>query len=139
MLQDEDNAYDALQEVFIRLINNKDRLTNTHPSSLLFRIATNICLNMLQSDKRFIKAKENILLDIRSREDIESKFITEEILDHIFSNEKETTRIIAVMYYIDKMTLAKIASEVGLSLSGVKKRLNKLKETIKMDKEIIFE
>jgi RNA polymerase sigma-70 factor, ECF subfamily len=139
LLKDEDKAYDALQEVFIRLIKNRERLIGKYPSSLLFRIATNICLNILESDKYLIEAKDDILLTISSSEDVESRYIAQDLLNRIFIDEKESTRTIAVMYYIDKMTLKKIALEVGLSLSGVKKRLSKLKENLRMNKEIVFE
>ena len=128
-----------MQEVFIRLLRNKDRLIDKHPSSLLFRIATNICLNILNSDKRFIEAKENLLLNIESGEDIESKLVAEDLLDRIFANEKESTRLIAVMYYVDKMKLKKISAEAGLSLSGVKKRLSKLKQNLRTSKELSLE
>lgn len=139
LLKDEDRAYDAMQEVFIRLIRNKDRLTGKYPSSLLFRIATNVCLNILQSDKHLTEATDDILLSICSSEDIESRYIAQDLLNHIFINEKESTRTIAVMYYIDKMTLKKIASEIGLSVSGIKKRLSKLKENLSISKGIYLE
>ena len=57
----------------------------------------------------------------------------------IFSNEKESTRAIAVMHYVDKMKLETIASEIGLSLSGVKKRLKKLKDNLKPVKGMYLE
>ena len=139
LLQDEDKAYDAMQDVFVKLIKNKNRLHGKYPSSLLFRIATNTCLNIIQSDKHLTKTDDDFFLKIKSIEDIESSFIAKDLLDHVFSGRKESTRMIAVMYYIDRMTHNEIALEMGMSVSGVRKRLRTLKEKLKEDKGIYFE
>lgn len=46
-------------------------------------------------------------------------------------NEKESTREMAVMHYVDGMKLEDISAEVGLSVSGIRKRLRKLKSNVK--------
>ncbi|MEW5815132.1 MAG: sigma factor-like helix-turn-helix DNA-binding protein [Spirochaetota bacterium] len=48
-------------------------------------------------------------------------------LDRLFDAEKETTKVIAVLHYIDNFTLEETAEQVGLSVSGVRKRLNTLR------------
>ncbi len=48
LLRDEDQALDAMQDVFARLLQHGDRLTAEYPSSLLYRMATNLCLNRLR-------------------------------------------------------------------------------------------
>ena len=50
--KDEDEAMDACQDVFVRLIERRDRLDASHPSSLLYIIATNICLNRIRDRGR---------------------------------------------------------------------------------------
>jgi RNA polymerase sigma-70 factor (ECF subfamily) len=45
------------------------------------------------------------------------------IMDAIFENESEKTRLICYMYYADGMTLQEIGKAAGLSWSGVRKRL----------------
>jgi RNA polymerase sigma-70 factor, ECF subfamily len=52
LLRDEDEAMDACQDVFVRLIENSDRLSARHPSSLLYRMATNLCLNRIRDRRR---------------------------------------------------------------------------------------
>ena len=51
LLRDEDQALDATQDVFVRLIERRDHLRADYPSSLLYRIATNICLNRIRDAK----------------------------------------------------------------------------------------
>src|SRR6056297_2448348 len=52
LLKDEERALDAMQEVFVKLLENRQRLEGTYPSSLLYRIATNVCLNLIRSKSR---------------------------------------------------------------------------------------
>ena len=53
------------------------------------------------------------------------------ILAKIFSREQESTRTIAVLHYVDGMTLEETAEMVGLSVSGVRKRLRTLQARVK--------
>jgi RNA polymerase sigma-70 factor (ECF subfamily) len=52
LLRDEDEALDAAQDVFVRLIERRQRLDARYPSSLLYRIATNVCLNRIRDRTR---------------------------------------------------------------------------------------
>jgi RNA polymerase sigma-70 factor (ECF subfamily) len=43
---------------------------------------------------------------------------------------KENTRYMAVLHYIDGLTLEETAQETGMSVSGVRKRLRRLKQNM---------
>lgn len=43
--------------------------------------------------------------------------------------KKETTRTIAMLHYVDRFTLEETAEMVKMSVSGVRKRLRKLRES----------
>jgi RNA polymerase sigma-70 factor (ECF subfamily) len=125
LLKHEDDAMDAMQDVFIKLINNKHTLKGEYPSSLLYVIATNTCLNKIRwkkrqtehSDGEFI---ENMHLSYdKGFDHVEAKMLTSLILE----TESESTRNICFMYYADDMTLEEIGQAVGMSISGVRKRL----------------
>ena len=49
ILGDDDEALDVMQEVFVRVWTHRETLDVTYPSSLLFRIATNLSLNRLRT------------------------------------------------------------------------------------------
>ncbi len=132
LLKDEEWALDAMQEVFVKLLLNQEKLKGTYPSSLLFRIATNVCLNMIRSESRRPEGASDEILDyIAYSDDSEDKVIINDLLDRIFEKEQPSTREIAVMHYIDKMTLNEVADRVGLSVSGVRKRLRNLRKKVK--------
>lgn len=120
---------DAAQETFVKLIRYQTRLDERAPSSMLYTIATNVCLNMMRAaGRRPRSAGEEPLARIASAEDVEGQVIDRAMLDGIFSRERASTRTMAVMHYVDGMTLEEIAGHVGLSVSGVRKRLRVLKE-----------
>ena len=136
LLKDEEKALDAMQEVFTKLLLHKDRLKNLYPSSLLFRISTNVCLNLIRMQLKHQSVKaEDILANIALYDESENRLIINDVLERIFKKEKKSTREIAVMHYVDGMTLKEVAAEVGLSLSGVRKRMRGLKQRVKQTKE----
>jgi RNA polymerase sigma-70 factor (ECF subfamily) len=136
LLNDEHRALDAMQDVFVKVILNKAKLKHQYPSSLLYTIATNICLNMIKADKKISKADDHeLLLSIASYDEPEEKIVLKDFIDYIFKNEKISTKQMAVMHYIDKLTLAEVANETGLSISGVRKRLRTFKSKVKVFKE----
>lgn len=138
ILKNEERASDAMQDTFVKLIKYKDKLKGQYPSSLLYRMATNVCLNIIRSEKRKneVIGDDDLLMRIAAIDDIEAEVETKDVLDRIFKREKESTRTIATLYLIDKMTLEEVAKEVGLSVSGVRKRLRTLRTNIKELEEV---
>ena len=128
LLKDEDKALDAMQESFVRLLRHRERLNDAGPSSLLYRIATNVCLNVLRSERRRPQAAdEELLLAIASLDEHEQRAGVRSFLDQLFGGERESTRTMAVLHYVDGLTLGETAAQVGLSVSGVRKRLRVLR------------
>ncbi len=128
LLLDEEQALDAMQETFVKLIRYRERLTDKAPSSMLYCIATNVCLNMMRTSRRRPRSQgEDALERIASAEDVEAQVLDRHLLDSIFRRERPSTRTIAVLHYVDGMTLEEVARHVGLSVSGVRKRLRLLK------------
>lgn len=136
LLQNEEKALDAMQDTFVRVLQHRGRLTDRGLSGLLYRIATNVCLNLLRSDARIRQSLgSELLATIASSDDHESDFILRNLLESIFKKERSTTREIAVLHYVDGMTHAEVAKEVGLSVSGVRKRLRTLRKRALILKE----
>ena len=52
LLRDEQEALDGCQDVFVRVIEHRRHLDARYPSSLLYRIATNVCLNRIRDRRR---------------------------------------------------------------------------------------
>lgn len=131
LLRDEDDAMDATQDVFVRLLERRDRLDVRYPSSLLYRIATNVCLNRIRERQRRPTTSDDELVSrIASAEDPGAAAEARTLLDRLFGRYPESSRTIAVLHHLDGLTLEQTASEVGLSVSGVRKRLRGLRRTL---------
>ena len=99
LLQNEDKPLDAMQDTFVQLLRHEKRLTADAPSSLLYRIAANICLNVLRSEKRSpVSGKEELLMAIAGVDEHEERSVARAFLDDLFTQEEASTRMIAVLH-----------------------------------------
>jgi len=132
LLRDEDEAMDACQDVFVRLLEQRDRLDARHPSSLLYRMATNLCLNRIRDRRRraATSVEEERLERIASAEEPGGGSEARLLLDWLFGRQPESSRTIAVLHHLDGLTLEQVAEVVGLSVSGVRRRLQALRKDL---------
>jgi len=133
ILKNEEEALDAVQDVFLNLIRWETKLHDKFPSSLLYTMATNICLNRLRKKKRevlsgFSDEQEYFVRIDEGFEQVEAVVLLEAIL----KDESQENRAIYFMYHADGMTLKEIGEVVGLSISGVRKRLEAFKSRVAM-------
>ena len=130
ILKNEEKALDAMQDTFVRLIERKEKISNVC-SSLLYTMATNICLNKIRSDKLRNGPEFDVIAEIvedsASSEGTE-KIETSILLDCIFSERDTKDRQIAILHYVDGYTLEETSKKMKMSVSGIRKRLEKLKE-----------
>lgn len=130
LLKDDGEAKDAMQNTFVRLIQNHDDLEETFPVSLLYRMATQVSLNRIRALGRHPEDRDEALLfGIAAESDLEDTVGARRFLNRIFGREEESSRVMAVLHFVDGMTLEEVASECGLSVSGVRHRLRKIRET----------
>ena len=128
LLKNEETAVEAMQDTFVQVLRYKDRLDDEAPSSLLYRMATNVCLNKIRSSKRRPEhTGDDILSRIAGTDEPESRISARNLLGRLFSKERTSTRTIAALHLVDGMTLEEVAREVGMSVSGVRKRLRPLR------------
>lgn len=137
LLRDEEEAADAMQDTFVRVLRYQDRLTDRGASSLLYTMATNVCLNRIRSAKRNRSdAVGEMLEEIAAVDDHADTVLAGHFIDRLFASEKPDTRVMAVCHYVDGMTLEETASTCGLSVSGVRKRLRGLRKSGLAVKEV---
>ena len=132
LLRNESKAVDAMHDVFVELLRRETRLDAMAPAGLLLTTATHVCLNRLRSERRRPESHDDDLLArIASLgTSAENLSLARRVLDRIFGSEPASTRLIAVLLYVDRLTLDEVATEVGMSVSGVRKRLRTLKQRL---------
>ncbi len=138
VLKDEEAAYDALQEVFVRLMNSPRSLERIEsPVAYLFRAATNVSLNVLRKHKgdRFVSS-DFPLEDLADPH--EDPLPARMLLDLLSSSLSERRRAIVYCRYADGMALAEIAELFSISLSAVRKHLDAFKVRARRYKEKIL-
>jgi RNA polymerase sigma-70 factor (ECF subfamily) len=129
LLGDEDRALDAMQDVFARLLDLNHPPVE-HPSSFLYTMATRLCIDTLRSAAVRHGGGDELLQEIACAEDVEERAYARRFLDRVFHRQEESTRVMAVMHYVDGMTFAEVAEQVDLSAAGVRRRLEKLKSRV---------
>lgn len=130
ILKDEEKALDAMQDVFLRIIDNKTKIKDAC-ASLFYVTATRVCLNKIRSDKlrrgedfdTFAETIADEFSDVE-RDKIEAGMI----LENIFAGRDKKDALIATLHFVDGMTLEETAEEVEMSVSGVRKRIAELKK-----------
>lgn len=131
LLGDPDEALDACQDVFVRLLEHRERLDGEYPSSLLYRIATNVCLNRIRSRGRHPATPDEAqLASIAAAESPGAGSEARLLLDRLFGRQPESSRTIAVLHYVDGLTHEEVARRTKLSVSAVRKRLRTLRHAL---------
>ncbi len=124
LLRDPERAVDAMHDVFVEVLRRRETLDPASGSSLLYQIATNLCLNRLRSEKRAPHdSGDELVLKIATTDERGPARL---LLDKLLGREG-LTRTIAVLHLLDGLTHAEVANAVGMSVSGVRKRLRNVK------------
>lgn len=128
LLLSEEEAVEAMQDTFVQVIRYAERLDGKSPSSLLYRIATNVCFNRIRSRRRRPEdPASDTIAAIAQVAAIDERSAARDMLDRLFGSEPDSTATIAVMHLLEGHTHQEVADAVGLSVSGVRKRLRKLR------------
>jgi RNA polymerase sigma-70 factor (ECF subfamily) len=130
LLGREEEAMDAMQEVFIRALRyGRGFRRDKKPLPWLFGIANRICF-----DRRRLLVRQGILraeiVEVATGLDAEQKTF---MLQHLEKFDS-LTREIVLCYYLEEMTMEEISSHVGRSRKTVGKRLARFQ---KRSKEIL--
>lgn len=135
LLRDEQLALDAMHDVFVEILRRREGLHDGALAALFQRVATNVCLNRLRTLRRHPEDRdEELLLAIANHEPeaSEGRALALRIFDRIFKGTPASTQLIAVLHHVDGLTVDEVAREVGLSVSGVRKRLRQLRERVQV-------
>lgn len=139
ILRDEDAAFDAMQEVFVKLLQKKNSLRDEFPSSLLYRMASNTCFNILRGCKtETVHSENSVIANLVYRNDEIERFVENDSIDYLFSGEKILIKNIAKMHFVEKMTFKEIADEIGRSESGVRRCLRTFRNRVQYLREEVL-
>jgi RNA polymerase sigma-70 factor (ECF subfamily) len=131
ILGDDHEAEDAMQEVFVRVIAAMAEFRGqSQPSTWLYRITTNLCLNRIRDSRRrrdrLIEAAEH------GRDPMTPSAVAppeaRTALLAVLRRVSEDLAQVAVYYYVDDMDQAEIAAVLGVSRRTIGYRLDRFRE-----------
>lgn len=134
IVKNEQLAWEAVQDVFIKVIENGDAFRgDSSPWTWLYRITTNHCLNMIRSQKAGDRAmdglqKEQLRLSQDPQDPGFDVLMNRDWFVKLMADEDETTRRIIQAYYFDDLSQEEIVDLLKISRKTVYKRLKKFME-----------
>ena len=134
MLGNREMAQDVLQETFLRIYENRDRLLNTGSfKAWLFTIARNQCLNQLRRVNRQIPLDEEKQAAVNVAETpVQSMEKSEriEMVNHSLSRLKPDYREVVVLREYQNLSYEEIAAVTRTTVSSVKSKLFKARRKL---------
>lgn len=134
ILGDPEQAADAAQEVFVRLLTKGDTFRGEAEwMTWLYRVATNICLNRIRDSRRrgadwLTRVEQD---QTRHANGMEAIATRRQLLLAVLGRFDATTQAIVTYYYLDELDQETIAGLVGLSRVSVNKKLSAFREKAK--------
>jgi RNA polymerase sigma factor (sigma-70 family) len=122
LLKDDAEAKDALQDVFVKVLGALSEFRGAASATTwMLRIATHHCLNLLRARKALWREQ---LRALQAERKVETESPDrKELVRAALAAAPEEAQEMAVLYFVDEMTQAEIAQEMGRSLPTVRKRL----------------
>ena len=140
LLNDAEEGRDAMQEVFLMVLENPDRFRGwSSASTYLFGVATHLCLNRIRNraarDERW-QTRVSEALHARPTELAEGAE-ARELAAAILRETDEKTAAMAVYHFVDGLTQGEISELVGLSRVTVNQRLQRFRRAALLRAEAI--
>lgn len=121
----EEKAYDAVQEAFVKLWENCKKVTPEKAKAYVYTIANNLYLNVLKAEKVRLKYAKSVKpLYIESPEFLLEEKEFKQKLDRALAELPENQRVTFLLNRIDGKKYAEIAVLEGVSVKAIEKRMH---------------
>lgn len=135
-LKNEQDAQDAVQQVFIKALNEVDKYEIAFFKSWIYMVAKNHCLMTIRKNKfQQVEVKEQMMSTTPHEDEKEVKLQKEELLSKMEIGIKqlnEEQRRCIELFYLEKKSYATIAEETGFTMLQVKSHLQNGKRNLKL-------
>lgn len=126
------DAEDALQEVFVKALQKLPDSTEEHQKAWLIRVTQNQCKDMLKrSAGKTVCIDDVVILNESEHIQSESRI---DVLQKIVALSPKYKAVVILFYYYD-YSVAQIADTLKISQSGVKMRLKRGRDILKLELE----
>lgn len=125
IVEDEEDAKDAVSQVFTELWNKKPQIADESLSGYLLAATRNQCLHTLRKHKLRRELEGELKEAQEVQENMEHAELMDELHRVIEQNLTEQDRRILSLHYDDEMTYAETAETLGISSSAVNKHITR--------------
>ena len=138
MVENADDAKDAVHQVFAQIWRNKPRVADDSIRGYLLAATRNQCLHTLRSRQLQRQIEDELRQDIAASENEEREELLQQLQQVIDNNLTEQDRRVLSLHYDEELTYAETASVLGISASAVNKHISrslaKIRQTLKSAK-----
>ncbi len=132
MLGSEQDAMDAVQEIFIKVLKNRLKFRgDSDPTTWIYRITTNHVLNVIRSSKRrretSMEANDEAISLHLNAQGLEGAMISRQTLNTLLASLDYRSQAIVFLHFIEGLEQGSVASVMGISRRAVVKRLKKVR------------
>ncbi|MBS1771615.1 MAG: sigma-70 family RNA polymerase sigma factor [Bacteroidetes bacterium] len=137
-LKDAEAAKDAMQQIFIKLLDDLKRFQIETFKPWLYQVAKNYCFMQLRKTVPVVDNKIDLTDNVEFDDDWHHKMEKEELLDKLetaIEELNEEQRRCIKLFYLDKLAYAEIAAKTGYSMMQVKSAIQNGKRNLKLKLE----
>lgn len=135
-LKDEDEAKDAVQQVFLKVIAEVEKYKIEYFKSWLYMVTKNHCLMQLRDKNGKQKVEVTDRLYIKAEEENKLEHVQKdrmmELMEESMNELNEQQRICVKLFYLDKRSYAEVAEHTGFSMLQVKSFIQNGKRNLKI-------
>ena len=132
-LKDQDAAKDAVQQIFLKSINELNKYDVVYFKSWLYILAKNHCLLQLRNTRYFSEPGDLVQSsDETSRLQHLEKEKTFNRLDEALEALKPEQKLCITLFYLQKLSYQQIADETAFSIMQVKSHIQNGKRNLKI-------
>jgi RNA polymerase sigma factor, sigma-70 family len=129
ILHSEDDAKDALQTVFLKLLECYSTIRDPEKVvTWIFNAAKNHCFNQLRFQKKFNNAVE--VQDTEYVDGFDERISNKELIRLIFKNHGKKVRDAVYFTYVEKFDQQEIRKLTGQSPATIRRNLHRFKKSI---------
>ena len=138
MVEDADDAKDAVSQVFTQMWKGRPNVSEESLSGYLLAATRNQCLHILRQRELRRQMEEELQREAEESSNDEREELMRELQQVIDDNLTEQDRRVLQLHYDEEMTYQETASVLGISASAVNKHITrslaKIRETLRIAK-----
>lgn len=138
MVENADDAKDAVNQVFTQMWKGKPQVSDDSVRGYLLAATRNQCLHILRQRQLRRQMEEELQNDEYERQDEEREELLRQLQQVIDSHLTEKDKRVLQLHYDEEMTYAETATTLGISTAAVNKHITrslaKIRQTLKIAK-----